>query len=178
MNTTEKKLDYNQYLLSKEWSIKRKEAFKLFKRKCQRCLNTKKLHVHHKTYKRFKKENVETDLAILCVPCHSLYHRKYKYAEISTTEIFITSFEIKNKGVPKRFLSKEERVERHVQRVALKRIRKQKSKEVREMFKKVKLPQPLRGIKNEGKIRKYMKMVSQEIHNPSKMKIPELLNLD
>lgn len=81
--------DYTDYILSKEWQTKRKQAFKMFGKKCQRCGISRKLHVHHKTYERFKDENVNTDLAILCDKCHVLYHKKVKKTTIQLTDKFI-----------------------------------------------------------------------------------------
>lgn len=88
-STNEYRLDYKEYILGEEWNKKRKLAFKLFKRECQRCGATRQLHVHHKTYERFKDENVETDLSILCKKCHKLYHSLFSIVTIGTTDMFI-----------------------------------------------------------------------------------------
>ena len=89
MDEIELKSDYKNYILSDAWYKKRKLAFKLFGKACQRCKKTKKLHVHHKTYEHFKEEIIETELAVLCQKCHTLYHKKFKQTGVLTTDLFI-----------------------------------------------------------------------------------------
>lgn len=84
--------DYTEYITSFEWREKREETFKLKGRKCQRCPNNIHLHVHHATYARFKKENIETDLFVLCNSCHDLYHKQTTVISIPTTEAFIKDY--------------------------------------------------------------------------------------
>ena len=69
---------YSVYLKSNDWKLKKSEAFSMFGRLCARCSSTKHLHVHHATYDRIYKENVKTDLFVLCVYCHNLYHSMIK----------------------------------------------------------------------------------------------------
>lgn len=105
----DKKLEYREYILSEDWNKKRKLAFKLFGKKCQRCKNTKTLHVHHKTYINFKNENVETDLAILCKKCHDKYHDTFGKATIGTTDMFIKHLLMEDKPQSK-FRGKKSKV--------------------------------------------------------------------
>ena len=100
----EYKEQYKEYILSKEWGIKRKLTFKTLGKKCQRCNKTKSLHIHHKTYINFGNEIIETDLAILCKDCHKKYHAKFKKATIGTTNLFIEKglFEDKPKQAGKK----------------------------------------------------------------------------
>lgn len=137
MNTRERKLDYNQYLLSEEWSIKRKEAFRLFGRICQKCKATLRLHVHHKTYIRFKNELVVTDLTVLCTRCHDNYHKIYKHTSIETTDEFILRKEYIHKFVPKRNLSREQRIERYKEKQQIKKDSREAKKKIRVKYKYV-----------------------------------------
>lgn len=82
--------DYNAYIDSPEWQLKRDEAFALYGKACQKCKSKKKLHVHHMTYARFKNELV-SDLAVLCNTCHHEYHELNRHTGIKTTKDFIAS---------------------------------------------------------------------------------------
>lgn len=66
--------EYNEYIKSERWYETRQEAFKVHGKYCHRCGAKQYLHVHHKTYKRFKNENVAIDLIPLCNTCHELCH--------------------------------------------------------------------------------------------------------
>lgn len=73
------KEEYNEYIFkSVKWKQKREECFAIYGRKCLLCNKKKKLHVHHKTYKRFRDERVETDLIPLCEKHHSNLHKYCK----------------------------------------------------------------------------------------------------
>lgn len=65
--------EYLIYLKSAEWKLKRKQLFNERGKKCERCGATKKLQVHHVTYKRIFNEALE-DLEVLCKPCHQKEH--------------------------------------------------------------------------------------------------------
>ena len=69
--------EYTKYLLSKKWKEKREEAFAYYGKKCDVCGTTENLHVHHKTYVRFKKEIME-DLQVLCSFHHMELHDNLK----------------------------------------------------------------------------------------------------
>lgn len=81
--------DYHIYITSEAWKEKRKQVFELKGKVCQRCGNKKQITVHHATYKRFKNEDVETDLYVLCEPCHDLYHSQTRFIDIESTNRFI-----------------------------------------------------------------------------------------
>lgn len=68
---------YRKYLLSPKWKKKKLALFKRRGYKCERCGDTKKLHVHHLTYKNIYKER-QKDLKILCAKCHRRAHRILK----------------------------------------------------------------------------------------------------
>lgn len=66
-------LPYREYLASKHWLNKRREALSHYGRKCNRCGKSYGLHVHHKTYKRIGCEKM-VDLEVLCGGCHANHH--------------------------------------------------------------------------------------------------------
>ena len=67
------KRKYLKYLDSVEWA-NIKIDFKQYKgNKCELCNSTKKLHIHHKTYKRLFKEEY-SDLMLVCEVCHNKIH--------------------------------------------------------------------------------------------------------
>jgi 5-methylcytosine-specific restriction endonuclease McrA len=68
--------EYKEYLLSKHWKDIKRRMYKKFKR-CQKCGCTKKLNVHHLTYKNRGHENLK-DLMLLCKSCHFREHRLKK----------------------------------------------------------------------------------------------------
>lgn len=82
--------DYDEYLKSDAWYNKRQEVFKMKGKACQKCSNTKGLHVHHSTYKNLFKENLY-ELFVLCNKCHEEFHKQYgtKNLMIEYTEAFI-----------------------------------------------------------------------------------------
>ena len=71
---SERRQQYNDYLHSKEWKAKRKEAIEAAGHRCRLCNEENSLHVHHRTYERFMDENIE-DLTVLCASCHRAFHQ-------------------------------------------------------------------------------------------------------
>lgn len=67
------KTPYDQYINSKAWQNKRREAINASGGKCQGCGTDRSLTVHHKTYARLGKEKL-TDLVVLCQDCHADEH--------------------------------------------------------------------------------------------------------
>ena len=67
------KQQYQKYLLSDEWSLKRARAIELAGGRCQLCNSEDPLNVHHRTYERIGDERPE-DLTVLCKTCHALHH--------------------------------------------------------------------------------------------------------
>jgi len=41
---------YTNYINSREWKLKRREAIRRDNKQCQTCLSTEDIEVHHKTY--------------------------------------------------------------------------------------------------------------------------------
>ena len=72
------KEELKEYLSSREWKIKARQAKERADYKCQRCGSSKwvrKLDVHHLTYERFKHELPE-DLIVVCNKCHKIKDRQ------------------------------------------------------------------------------------------------------
>ena len=67
------KKKYISYLDSKEWADIKLDIRQNKGNRCEICNSTKKLHVHHKTYKRLFKEEY-SDLMLVCEVCHNKIH--------------------------------------------------------------------------------------------------------
>jgi hypothetical protein len=66
-------MDYATYIQSAEWRIVADRALARAGHKCQVCSSIRQLNVHHNTYERVGCE-LDTDLCVLCRPCHELFH--------------------------------------------------------------------------------------------------------
>lgn len=76
LNKENKIQSYKSYIVSDEWKKKRLSFIKKYKNKCQCCKQEyldKDLSLHHHTYERVWKE-LDTDLVLVCVKCHSDIH--------------------------------------------------------------------------------------------------------
>lgn len=67
--------EYQAYLNSNEWFIKRMEKAREQHYTCQKCKKVimHGFHIHHKTYKNFGNEPL-SDLMFLCEECHMKVH--------------------------------------------------------------------------------------------------------
>lgn len=69
-----KAMAYKDYLLTPEWNAKRRDMLRLSDKRCERCgKENSVLHVHHQTYERLGRE-LQSDLEVLCRPCHQKEH--------------------------------------------------------------------------------------------------------
>ena len=68
-----KRPDYREYLDSEAWAAKRKERFEIDRYRCQKCLGSTVLQVHHRTYRNLGDEPMD-DLVTLCQEDHYLLH--------------------------------------------------------------------------------------------------------
>ena len=69
---------YRAYLKSGAWRAKRRLALERCDNICESCALQRAVHVHHLTYARIFKENLE-DLLAVCLDCHdSFYPEKAK----------------------------------------------------------------------------------------------------
>ena len=64
---------YRTYLQSAAWQAKREEALEVAGYSCEECGADGQLHVHHLTYARLGREELD-DLAVLCPQCHESAH--------------------------------------------------------------------------------------------------------
>lgn len=84
--STEKKLNYYEYMASEAWGEKRFQRMKADGFKCARCGSESSLQVHHLTYERLGHEDMD-DLITLCKSCHAKSHKKVKPRKENTHDI-------------------------------------------------------------------------------------------
>lgn len=75
-------VEYNQYITSVAWEVKKEERKKVDGYRCVCCGRSEDrtrrgLQVHHVTYERLGHENVYTDLCTVCGSCHKKIHAYY-----------------------------------------------------------------------------------------------------
>lgn len=69
-----RKIDYNTYMRSPAWKLKRAACIRRARGRCQECGRKEKhLHAHHLTYERLGHEKKD-DLIALCSSCHAKRH--------------------------------------------------------------------------------------------------------
>lgn len=69
-------IPYENYLETPEWQQKKRKALEYADFRCQICNSSNSdLHVHHRTYERRGNE-LDSDLTVLCNPCHDMFHRE------------------------------------------------------------------------------------------------------
>jgi len=82
---------YREYITSDEWKKRKERYFENHVRRCRACGSAKRIHLHHKTYRRLGQER-DADLVPLCHLCHSALHRIQKQSGQNlwiATEVFI-----------------------------------------------------------------------------------------
>lgn len=70
-------MNYQEYLASREWALKREAVRERSRNTCERCFSNPQDAVHHKTYERIGDEKLE-DLIAVCNPCHEFLSAKSK----------------------------------------------------------------------------------------------------
>jgi phage terminase large subunit GpA-like protein len=70
-------MTYRDYITSDLWRIRKRRYFETHERKCRACSSRKRIHLHHKTYKRLGEER-DADLVPLCHSCHTSLHTRQK----------------------------------------------------------------------------------------------------
>lgn len=78
---------YQEYLASREWSIRRNDVHRRADNKCERCFRRPIAAVHHLTYENIYKEPVE-DLRALCNECHDWLHGKMDHDELYISRFY------------------------------------------------------------------------------------------
>ena len=89
---------YREYITSEKWRKRKQFYFETHDRKCRACGSLKRIHLHHKTYRRLGEER-DADLVPLCHNCHTSLHREQKRSE-ENLWIFTEKF-IRNKKTNK-----------------------------------------------------------------------------
>ena len=70
-------MTYRDYITSDLWRIRKRRYFETHERKCRACGSRKRIHLHHKTYRRLGEER-DADLVPLCHSCHTTLHIRQK----------------------------------------------------------------------------------------------------
>lgn len=68
-------MDYQRYLASREWALKKEQVRKRSRDKCERCKRAPYEATHHLTYERVGNERLE-DLQAVCNACHEFLSAK------------------------------------------------------------------------------------------------------
>lgn len=74
VNPPAARVNYEEYIRSPAWQIKREGALVRAGRKCQLCCSRKHLEVHHNNYANLGNEKDE-DLFVMCELCHDVFHK-------------------------------------------------------------------------------------------------------
>ena len=76
--------EYQEYLKSTDWFIKRKKKLNRnggTKKRCAICGSQQSLNIHHLNYKNLI-DVQQSDLRILCQNCHKITHQLLKFGKI------------------------------------------------------------------------------------------------
>ena len=84
--------EYIQYLQSQEWRIKKELVLTRENNTCQKCGSTSNLQIHHWTYYRLYREDLN-DLYCLCSRCHNFFHKKWWMRDILNKTIKFIKWE-------------------------------------------------------------------------------------
>lgn len=77
---------YNKYISSQEWRDKANLAKERDGYQCRTCTSTQDLEVHHRTYERFRHEDLD-DLITLCKACHDAITSSIRFRRYDSREI-------------------------------------------------------------------------------------------
>lgn len=109
---------YTSYMASEKWRDKRSLILKRDGDRCQTCLSTEDLEVHHKTYVNLGDE-LPGDLITLCHECHEaittvIRRRRYEGIAIALSDHQsskpIINIEVNNHGLSEIAISDHERI--------------------------------------------------------------------
>ncbi len=75
------RMPYAEYLRTPEWAEKRKQTLIRDDHRCRLCYSNEKLEVHHRTYQRRGREDLN-DLTTLCESCHEHFHSKVEQSDL------------------------------------------------------------------------------------------------
>lgn len=85
-------MDYQRYLASREWALKREEVRERSGNCCEHCFSAPQQAVHHLTYASVGDEPLE-DLMAVCNPCHEFLSGKIEYNPLNTWAVVSESWE-------------------------------------------------------------------------------------
>lgn len=74
--------DYQTYLASREWALKREQVRERSENRCEHCQVNPQQAVHHLTYARIGHENLD-DLMAVCDACHEWFSGKRQVNPLS-----------------------------------------------------------------------------------------------
>jgi hypothetical protein len=77
-------MDYQRYLASREWALKKEAVRKRSRNSCERCGRVPMQATHHLTYERIGNELLE-DLQGVCNPCHEFLSAKTNIDPVETS---------------------------------------------------------------------------------------------
>lgn len=83
--------DYQRYLASREWALKREAVRERSGSRCEHCFRGPQQAVHHLTYERIGREQM-TDLMAVCNPCHEWLSGKIEYNPLNQWAIVSESW--------------------------------------------------------------------------------------
>ena len=81
-------MPYKEYIVSRIWKERRDMMVESQCKKCEICNSTENLNVHHNNYKTRGGEE-DTDLIVVCRPCHKEFHKVSIVARDKKTTRFI-----------------------------------------------------------------------------------------
>lgn len=91
--TTMVRVDYHEYLASREWALKKRAVFQRSAGRCERCHIFKHTQTHHLTYERIGHEEL-TDLQGLCDGCHAFVSAKSDVDPKVEFDAFLSSLRV------------------------------------------------------------------------------------
>ena len=93
-----RKVNYYEYLASREWRLKRKQKIERAGRWCERCHERPIENVHHLTYERLGNER-QDDLLGVCRACHEfLSAERYDDPSVKSMQVTFTRLSRRTSG--------------------------------------------------------------------------------
>ena len=97
-----RKMPYKEYIVSDIWKVRREVMIESQSNKCEICNSTENLSVHHNNYNT-RGEEKDTDLIVVCWPCHKEFHkvnivardkgdRRYIHGQYDSRYVHVTPF--------------------------------------------------------------------------------------
>lgn len=94
-------LNYQKYLKSHAWQVKRQQVFNYYGKRCYACkTRVGPIQVHHLTYEHLGRERLD-EVRPLCVRCHrevTALHWKMGKRKFTGRQVFAVFMKTKRKG--------------------------------------------------------------------------------